>query len=391
MEGSSTSLRAVVVSVGILATAVLPTFLTASLAVDMRDSFALSDGLLGAVVATSYAVAALFSSAAGRLVDRIGLSSSVWLTACLAAASSLGIAAGVRSAPALFGFLVLAGLANALATPAGTAVIGRELATRRLGLGIGIQHAGVPVGALLAGLALPLVAVPLGWRTTFAIAGMLTLLVPLLGRVEHAPRAERARARVEPSEVRPLVLLAVATGLATGAATGLIAFEVLYAVEVGLSVGAAGVLLAATSLAAASTRIVVGVLIGGRESRAMPWAAAMMAASAVGYAGLAVGEPATVVVGGVLASGVGWGWSALLGLAVARAHPDALGGAVGIWATGIYAGAGGGPLLVGLVAEGHSFRAAWIGAFGCVLAGAAIVVAVAPMLGRTSAKVNSSQ
>jgi MFS family permease len=380
--GSTKSLQAVVVSLVLLSTTVLPTFMTASLAVEMRHSFALGDTLLGAAVATPFAVSALVSWFAGGFVDRIGLGSAVRLTAVIGAASSLGIAFGARSAPALLGFLVLTGLANSLSTPAGAAVLGRALSTRRLSVGLGVQHAGAPVGALLAGLALPLVAVPFGWRAAFALHGVLTLLLPFVIRLERGAPTTRAKGRVGRGSIRPLVLFAIATALATGSAGGMVGFLVIYAVDIGIPAGPAGLLLAAASFTAAAGRIASGWLVAGREDRALHWTAAMMAAGAVGYAGVALGHPGTVIAGAIVAGGIGWAWSGLIGLAVMRAHPNAPGAAIGIWSTGTYVGAGGGPLLFGIVADGHSYTAVWVLAVGMVLAAAVIVVAATPLLQR---------
>jgi MFS family permease len=381
--GATTSLQAIAVSLVLLSTTVLPVFMTASLAVEMRHSFALSDPLLGAAVATPFAVSALVSWLAGGLVDRIGLGAAVRLTAGIGAAASFGIALGAYSAAALLGFLVLTGLANSLSTPAGAAVLGRALSTSRLSVGLGVQHAGAPVGALLAGLALPLVAVPFGWRVAFALHGAWTLLLPFLIRVERGTPPKRAKGRVERGSVRPLVLLAIATALATGSAGGMVGFLVIYAVDIGIPAGPAGLLLAAASFTAAAGRIATGWLVAGREARALRWAAAMMATGAIGYAAVALGHPPAVIAGAILAGGVGWAWAGLVGLAVMRAHPDAPGAAVGIWSTGTYVGAGGGPLLFGLVADSHSYTAIWVLAVGMVLAAAVMVVAVTPLLERS--------
>src|SRR5829696_7279082 len=58
---------------------------------------------------------------------------------------------------------VIAGLANAVSHTAANLSLAREVPASRQGLSFGIKQAAIPVATLLAGLAVPTIAVTLGW------------------------------------------------------------------------------------------------------------------------------------------------------------------------------------------------------------------------------------
>ena len=73
----------------------------------------------------------------------------------------------------LFLFLTAAGLANAVTQTAINLFMSEQVARDRQGLAFGIKQSGIPAAILVSGLALPALALPLGWRATFAICGGL--------------------------------------------------------------------------------------------------------------------------------------------------------------------------------------------------------------------------
>lgn len=86
-----------------------------------------------------------------------------------------------------------------------------------------------------------------------------------------------------------------------------------------------------------------------------------------------------MVAGSIVAGGLGWGWPGLLSLAVVRQSPEAPGAAMGIAATGLFAGAVLGPIAAGGLVEETSFDALWV-ACGVLSLLAALVVAGARRL-----------
>jgi MFS family permease len=86
------------------------------------------------------------------------------IAATLTALSCLAIAGLAQSSFSLTALLVVGGLANAFGGPSVAALLKREVAVHRQGLAFGAQQSGATLASLLAELALPLVAIPFGWR-----------------------------------------------------------------------------------------------------------------------------------------------------------------------------------------------------------------------------------
>lgn len=149
---------------GLMISCVLPAFLTASLASRIPDDFALGDSGVGLAIAIFHVICALTSTPAGRLVERIGPEAGMRIAATLTALSCLAIAGLAQSSFSLTALLVVGGLANAFGGPSVAALLKREVAVHRQGLAFGAQQSGATLASLLAELALPLVAIPFGWR-----------------------------------------------------------------------------------------------------------------------------------------------------------------------------------------------------------------------------------
>jgi MFS family permease len=367
--------RALLAGVGLIIAGALPSFLTASLAPRIQVDFAFGESVLGLTIAAFYVVSALFSTPSGRLVERIGGERGMQLAAATTAVSCLAVAGLAQSAASLVALLVIGGVGNALAGPAVSALLRREIAGHRHGLAFGAQQSGAPLGALLAGLALPLVAIPFGWRWAFLIAAALGLVAAArapAGGVAPASASERVRPKPGLGAVHALALVAV---LASAAGVGFISFLVLYAVDSGMSESAAGLLLGAVSLGATVSRIAMGLLADRRGQEPLGPAAFVLAASVVGYVLLIAGSPPTVVVGALLAGTFGWSWPGALTLAVIQRSPEAPAWAVGVMMSGLFVGAVGGPLIVGLLADSGMFAGAWILCAGLALLAATTIVA----------------
>jgi MFS family permease len=172
---------------------------------------------------------------------------------------------------------------------------------------------------------------------------------------------------------------ALAAALASAAGIGMRSFLVVFAVSVGFAHGEAGLLLAMTGLAAVVSRVGFGILGDRRPGEPLDRAAGLMLVSGFGFVLMAVGGDLAVVVGAVLAGGIGWGWQAPLSHAVVSRNPDATAAAIGLQMAGFFAGAVVGPLVLGLFAEHGSYTGAWIVCIGLSLAAAGVAL-VAPRL-----------
>ena len=360
-------------AIGAGAATVLPGFLVGTLALQIRADLDVSVGAVVAGVTVFFAAGAVGAGPGGRLSERVGalrsirgcvVATAVLLLACAALAQSLAV------------FLVLlgaAGVANAVCQPAINLFMADQVALDRQGIAFGIKQSAIPAAVLVSGLALPLLALPLGWRPTVAIcaAGALAIAAGV-GRAapSFAPPPERPRA---PRPSRKLVITAIGAALASGGPNALGAYLVAAAVDVGIAEGAAG----GRSAAGSASSLIVRILLGHRADRRSDYGfstmVALLVAGAGGFALLAVGEPAPFVAGAFVAFALGWGWPGLFNLAVVDLHREAPGAATGISQTGIYVGAAAGPAAYGLLSSKIGYPAAWGVAGGVSLVAAAAV------------------
>jgi MFS family permease len=367
--------RALVTGVTLVATGALPGFLAASLAPRISDDFDFTSSSLGIATACFYLVSMLCSTPLGRLVERIGAVAGMRACAGLTAVSCVAVAATAHGAPALIGVLATAGVGNAIGGPAVSASLQYEIAPARRGLAFGAQQAGAPVGAVLAGLALPCVAIPFGWRWAYLIVAVLALAAAAAAP-RHIPRPHPAERGRPPSGVGAVHALGLTAFLASAASVGFIAFLVSYAVEEGISQGAAGLLLAAVSLGSAISRTVLGALADRGEQDALRPVAAMFAVSAGAYLLLIAGQPLVIVLAALIVGAFGWAWPGALNLAVVQLSPGAPAWAVGVMLSGLFAGAVAGPLAVGLLAHNGHFGLGWVVCSVFALLAAVTVLAV---------------
>lgn len=354
----------------LVGTGAVPGFLVAALAPRIRDDFAFGSSSLGLAAALFYLMSMAFSTPLGRLVERIGPVAGLRACAGLTAVACLLVAAFAESAASLIPLLSLAGVGNAMAGPAVSAALKHEVPSERQGAAFGSQQAGAPIGALLAGLALPAIAIPFGWRWAYVVVAVLALTAAAAapGHIPRPTPAERGR---PPKGLGVVHVLGLTAFLASAASVGFISFLVTYSVEKGIGQGAAGLLLAAVSAGAAAARIGLGVIADRAGQDALRPVAAILAVSAGAYLLLITGEPALIVLAAMAAGSFGWAWTGALNLAVVQHTPQAPAWAVGVMMAGLFAGAIAGPLMIGLLAHDGQFAAAW-----AICAGFALMAAV---------------
>jgi MFS family permease len=374
--------RPVALAVAVATVGVLPAFLTGGLAVQIRAEMGFGSAALGLAVALFFVSASTASVVMGRLVERIGAHRGMRLAAFCGALSLLCVAVFADSWGVLVACLVFGGLSNALTHPATHLSLARQVPPERQGYSFGIKQAAIPTATLLAGLAVPGIALTLGWRWAFAGGALLALGIAFMVPRERVGGVKRvAEARSSDVPVGPLVLLAVGIGLGSAAATPLGAFVVESSVATGIGVGTAGLLLALGSAASIVVRVLFGRLADGMGGGRLLLVGGMLGAGVAGFVMLATGSPALVVPGVLLAFAAGWGWPGLFNFAVVKTNPGAPAAATGVTQTGASGGAAVGPVLFGLVVEAAGYGTAWLSsgvlalvALVAILAGRRLVV-----------------
>ncbi|MFI0791649.1 MFS transporter [Micromonospora rubida] len=373
-------LRAGAGAVATTVACVLPVFLVGGLAVQMGADLGFSPAGLGLVVSVYFGVSALASMPSGALVERLGPAVVARAGILLSAGSMLAVAALARSYPVLVGLLALGAAANALGQLASNAALVRHVPPRRQGLSFGVKQAAVPLSTLLAGLAVPTIAVAAGWRWAF-VAGTVAALaaLPLVPAREARPGRPTGDRRAG-GATGALVLVGVAATLAAAAANALGTFLVDSAAGRGLSPSMAGLTLTLGSVVCVAARIGSGWLADRRDGGHVAVIAGMLVVGALGLVLLALTGPVPLVAGVVLGFGLGWAWPGLMTFAVARLHPQAPAAATSITQTGVYAGGCLGPLALGATATVFGYPTMWLAAATAMLGSAALMLTAARLL-----------
>jgi MFS family permease len=350
----------------------MPVFLTGALSVQMRRSLGFGDVGLGVATGIFFLSAGLASVVLGRVVERRGIRFGFVATAVGSAVMLLGLATA-RSWLWLVVALALAGTVNAFAQPSANTALATSRWTGSRGTLFGLKQSSVPAATLLAGLAVPVIALTVGWRWAFAAAIVLPLVLlvvvsPLPG-VAPAARPERGRVRPrdEPAARRArraVRLTAVGSGVGSMTGNGGTAFLVPAAVDAGLAEASAGLLLGVISVFGIGTRIGVGWIANRMPQRRMSYALGILVVSGLGYAVIASAAPGLLPLGAFFALGVGWAWPSLVHWDVSTRDLTRTATSTGTLQTGVFLGAGSGPVLFGLVAARTSYA---VGFLGCAV------------------------
>jgi MFS family permease len=371
-------------AVAVTTVAQLPNFLTGALAVQIRSELHIGERRLGIAVAAFFLASAVASPLLGRIADKVGSPRMMRVGALASAAVLVGVAAGVDSWAALIGALAVGGAANGGGQPAANLHLTRSVRAARQGLAFGVKQAAIPAAILLAGLAVPAVALTVGWRWAFAGAGALAVLVAALlpaGRARapqaHPDRSTRTTRRAPAGRGiarRPLLIIACGAGLGSAAANTLGTFFVLAAVAAGTSNGVAGLLAVLGGVSSMAMRLSAGRFADRRPTGHLLAVACLLGAGTAGFVLLATGWTWALVAGAVLAYGLGWGWAGLLNFAIAKSYPAAAGQATGTVQAGTAAGGMLGPLIFGFVVSFASYPTGWLADAVTLLVGALIVL-----------------
>jgi predicted MFS family arabinose efflux permease len=351
--------RPAAVAIAVGSASVLPGFLVGVLALQIRGDLHVGVTAVTAGVTVFFGAGMVGASSGGRIAERFGALAAMRAATAVTGACLLAIAAFAGSLVPLLLLLVVTGLANSVAQPAINLFLAEQVPRGRQGLAFGIKQSAIPGAILVSGLALPLLAIPLGWRPTFALAGVAALGASLTAARERAVSIATVRRAPPGRPTRALVLIAVGAALASAGPSALSAYLVASAVDVGVAEGLAGVLAAVGSLASLAVRVSMGARADRRRDYGFDSVVVLLAGGSVGFGLLAIHATVPFVLGAVLAFMLGWGWPGLFNLAVVERNRESPGWATGISQSGIYVGAAGGPAAYGVLSNAVGYGAAW--------------------------------
>lgn len=243
---------------GVLVGASLSLMGVAALAPRILESLGMAPTAIGVFSSVVWAAAILASAAGGPLVARLGAWNAARAVPLLCAGGLLAVATGE---PLLFWLgAVLIGLGQGIETPPSSRLLGHHVPVAKRPLYFSLKQSGVQVGAVLASLALPAIALAWGWRA--ALLAVVLALVAVAASLraparrwpvpdDGAPRTAASAARAllgwsRPLRRRPGLLRLVLSASAFGATqvclnTFLVSWGVL---ERGLDLAGAGLLAA---------------------------------------------------------------------------------------------------------------------------------------------------
>ncbi len=336
-------------------------FLTGALAVQLTEELRFGALGLGTAVSLQRLASIPMVGYAGRLVDRLGAARSLRLGALIAAVSCLGVAFVARDWVTLAIWLALSGAAMALADPGANRMLVNSVPSGRLGTAFGFKQSAPPIATMLAGLAVPLIALTVGWRWAFALGGLACIVVTVSvgAPPSRVRRTSRTAAKERLRDRGLIVLLAIGLGFGTASSAVVPAFYVAGAVAAGASPTLAGTLLAVASVATILTRMGAGWLADRMPRRPIQLFMVGQLVGFVGHALLSTGTPGIMAVGVVLALAGTWGFHGVFWFAMVRAYRDTPGAITGAVSPGALTGGALSPLVFGAVATAHGYRAAW--------------------------------
>ena len=363
---------------------VFPGLAAGSLAVQASDDFGVSEGSYGWALGTFFLAAALTSVAGGRLAQRLGPRRQLSYGLVGAAAVQLSIAFVVPSFGWMLVALALAGVVNSgVQTAVNLALSQAELP--RLGLAVATKQSAMPAAAMLGGLAVPAVALTLGWRWAYAMGALVGLVGFACVRAFIIDRPITAASKVSVVESTSRAL-AAATGVSMlfAFSSGAInAWTVSSGVDAGLSEGAAGLFLGLAAGMGILFRLAAGARVDASKAPPFRMAAQLYLIGIVGFVLLSARVAPLHAGATVLAFAGGWIWPVFTNFAIVNANPRSAGAATGMTQMGVYVGVFSAPVITGGIIDRWGYQTMWLVVAGVAMCAAAIAVAVSPSFPRT--------
>ncbi|NNF65036.1 MAG: MFS transporter [Acidimicrobiia bacterium] len=370
--------RLIFLSVLVVTASTQPVFLLGAGFLTISDDLGFGATGLGVLTAAFFLTAGVASAPMGRLVQRIGWRRAIYINMA-GAGTMLFLIGSMANNLWVFGLLlVVAGVVYGFANPAVNQALADHVDPQHRALVFGLKHAGIPASTLLAGLAVPLVIVDVGWRPAYFIAISLVvvvlLLVPRDLKQQVTPvHSSDTRRAVAPMQTRLLLTLGLGASLATWAAVALGSYMVAAAVDAGFSEKAGGVLLFIGSAFSLSARATAGYITDRFGGRGFGGISLLAGIGALVFVLMALSTGWTFALLVPIAFATGWGWPGLMTFTVVNANTSSAAASSSITQAGVFLGAGGGPVVVGWLVDTWSFSVAFV-VVGVMLAAASLVV-----------------
>jgi len=352
---------------------VLPGFLIVGMSVQVREDFGVSEGRYGWALGAFFLGAAIGSILVGRLVQNIGPRLQISASLVLSALFQLGIATIAGSFLAVVALLGLCGIVNSANQTAVNLAL-TQARLPRLGLAVALKQSGMPTASVLAGFAVPALALTVGWRWAYIVGVVMTLSALVAVRLTLPPvaPADRKRVQVIESPRSDLMAASVAGLLLAFTAGALNAWVVESGVDAGLGAGVAGVMLGVGAGSGVAARLVFGLRADSMTIRPFRMAAITTVVGVIGISLLGLRTVPVHMVATIVAFAGGWVWPVFTNFGILRTNPLGAGAATGITQMGVYVGVFTSPILTGWLIEACGYGTMWLAVSALGLAGAAL-------------------
>lgn len=363
----------------------LPGFLVGALAVQIRADFDVSAARYGWAMSGYFLAATAGSVGLGRVAQRIGPRQQLVIALVAAALTNLAVAAFADSFATLVALLAAAGVCNAGCQTAVNLALTRA-GLPRLGLAIAVKQSGVPTASMLAGLAVPALALTVGWRWAFVAIAAITSVAALAVVRTVAPAPNRPmspetsappEAGHEGSPAAALLGAAIACAFLAFGAGALNAWVVSSGVDAGLGEGAAGLTLSGGAALGVAIRLGWGLRLDSLDLLPFRVGGLLSLAGSVGVALLAVRSVPVHLVATVVGFAGGWIWPVFTNFGVIRANVGRAAAATGVSQTGVYVGTFVAPLATGWLIEAAGYGPMWLVTAAAMAAGSVVAIRVA--------------
>ena len=274
--------------------------------------------------------------------------------------------------------LAVAGAANALNQPSANLLLASHVDPQRLGFAFAVKQSGMPAAALVGGVAVPAVALTVGWE--WAICGSGRACTRRHGsvcrRIERTLPSRRGSSSgkaARPDMRTSLLALYAAVGfLGAMHAGAMVGFITSGAEESGISPGVAGLVLSFGSATGIASRLYQGWRVDKSGMLPIQRLILLYFVGGLGALVLAVDVPITYLLASIPAFAFGWAWPGLFNLSVIRNNPSAPGAATGITQIGVFIGAAAGPALGGVIVDAGGYRWLWLTGAAALFVGSAL-------------------
>jgi MFS family permease len=357
---------------------VFPGFLIGALSVQVSSDLGVSEATYGWGLGSFFLAATAGSILLGHLVQRIGPRNQITLALGVSALAQLALATTAQSFGVVVALLAVAGATNAANQTAVNLALTRA-DVPRLGLAVAVKQSGMPSASMLAGIAVPALALTAGWRWAYVMGAVLAILslVSVRFAIEATPPLTTTDRTVPVSSSRALFLAAASGGFLSFSAGALNAWVVGSGVDAGLGPGMAGAALSLGAACGIALRLYSGIRADRMRTRPFRVAGLSALVGAVGMASLAIRAPAAHIAATLLAFAAGWVWPVFTNFGIVRTNPAAAGAVTGVTQMGVYVGVFTAPLVTGQLISRSGYQLMWMVVAATAVVGSVIAIRIA--------------